>query len=156
MQKRNDVQAEARRWIGTPVIHQHQLLGVGVDCWGHVRATGEGAGVLTVDAARWAQFAGYSRQPSPKVVLGVCRAFLKPRQVAMGLPGDIACIAWRTGLPMHLAILGEFRGRATLIHADARRVDRQHPTGQVVEHGFTQEWPGLVHSWWRFPGVEAR
>lgn len=156
MSKRTEIQTEARRWLGTPVIHQHRLQGVGVDCWGHISGVGLALGLMTVDPGKWAPFAGYGRQPSPRLVLGICRAFLKPRQVKVGLPGDIACIAWRDGLPMHLAILGEHSGRLTLIHADARRVDRTHPTGQVVEHGFSQEWPSLVDSWWRFPGVEAR
>jgi hypothetical protein len=49
---------------------------------------------------------------------------------------------------MHLAILADAKGRATMIHALG-------DIGRVVEHGFTAEWPGRVESWWRYPGLVA-
>lgn len=157
MQKRDEVQAAARRWKGTPVLHQHAIQGFGVDCWKLIEATGTETGVLTMDAELWAPFASYGRQPSPRLVMGCAEAFLRP--TTEPLPADIALIAWREGLPMHFALLAEFRGRQTLIHAlgGSWETSRVLATGEmadkVVEHGFTAEWPSLVHSWWRYPGL---
>lgn len=142
--QRLDLIIEARRWLGTPVRHQHAILGHGADCWAVVKEPGLACGVLDYDDDRMAPFAAYGEQPSPRIVLGVLETFLLP---VTGEPetADVACIAWRPGLPMHMAILGDFQGRKTLIHA----LRNKH---QVVEHGFSAEWPGLVHSWWRYPG----
>lgn len=146
MSKRAEILAEARTWLGTPKIHQHALKGFGVDCWGLVRATGEACQVLTVDPEAWEHFQGYGEVPSPRLVLGCANTFLVPIQEP-GV-GDIALLQWRDGLPMHFSLVGEFRGRRTLIHpiGNGRRAS-------CVEHGFTAEWPGLLHSWWSFPGL---
>jgi hypothetical protein len=156
MPKRNEVLIEARRWLGTPLRHQHALLGFGVDCWGLVRAVGEACNVLTISDEAWAPYQGYGPQPSPRMVKRGAEEFLAPLE---GEPrvGDIACLAWREGLPMHFAIRGEFNGRPTLIHVlgdrNARQTVSRAPAATVKEHGFTQEWPTLVDSWWSYPGL---
>lgn len=149
MDQRAAVLEEARLWLGTPYKHQHMLRGVGVDCIGLVWGVGEGAGVLTVDRAVAAQFMGYSRTPNPRRMKLALETFFVPAGDDV-LPGDFAWIAWDAArnLPQHLAILGEKRGKPTLIHADSVQ-------GKCIEHGFTMEWPGLVRSWWRYPGVVA-
>ncbi len=138
--------AQARLWIGTPVRHQHAIIGFGVDCWHLVREVGTACGVLDYDDTLFDPFRAYGEQPSPRLVLGACRTFLASLEPGQQQVGDVACIAWRSGLPMHLAILGEYRSRPTLVHAHGAR-------GRVVEHGFTAEWPRLVDSWWRYPGA---
>jgi hypothetical protein len=146
MQKREQIIERARTWVETPVLHQHAILGFGVDCWNLVKAVGEAEAVLQVDAELWAPFAGYGREPSPRIVMGVATTFLRPVEDGEQMAADIACIAWRPNLPMHFAILAAHKGRPTLIHA-WKTVEK------VCEHGFEQEWPGLVHSWWRYPGL---
>jgi len=143
LQKREALIAEARRWVRTPHRHQHEIMGHGADCWTTVKASGVACGVLPFSDERFAPFAAYSEQPSPRTVLGVLREFFLPVE-GDPLLADVACIAWRPGLPMHLAILGDWKGRPTLIHCLKR---------EVVEHGFSYEWPGRVHSWWRYPGL---
>jgi hypothetical protein len=137
---------EARRWLRTPVRHQHAILGHGVDCWNHIRAVGEACDVLTVRPNAWEPFAAYGEQPSPRLVMGVAETFLRPQPKPR--VGDIALIEWRPGLTMHFAILGQYRDRLTLVHA-------YKPRREVVEHGFVAEWPGLVHSWWRYPRLRG-
>lgn len=143
--QRSEVFREALRWNETPFLHQHRILGHGVDCWNLIRAPGEACGVLSIDEELFAPFAAYGLQPSPRQVLGVLSTFLRP---VTGEPmlADVACIAWRPNLPMHMAILGEHEGRPTLLHASSK-------FGKVVHHGFVAEWPRLVHSWWRYPGL---
>lgn len=110
-----------------------------------IREPGRALEVLDYSEERMAPFAAYGEQPSPRIVTGVLETFLLP----VGdepRTADVACLQWRDGLPMHMAILGDFEGRPTLLHCLKR-------FGGVTEHGFTQEWPGLVHSWWRYPGL---
>ena len=141
-----DVVAAARRWIGTPWRHQHRLHGFGVDCVGLVCAAGMEAGVLEDPAGNFAPWRGYGRLPNPTKMRAGLEAFLRPLGDEAPADGDVMWIAWREAphLPMHLAIKATWQGRPTIIHA-AQLI------GQVVEHGFTGEWPDLVHSWYRFP-----
>jgi hypothetical protein len=143
--KPDDLLIEARCWLGTPHRHQHAILGHGADCWTTVCEPGRTLGLLDYSAERMAPYEAYGEQPSPRVVIGILNTFLRPIE-GEARTADVACLQWREGLPMHMAILGEFRGRPTLIHCLKR-------LGGVVEHGFTQEWPQLVHSWWRYPGL---
>lgn len=133
--------------MGTPYVHQHRTLGVGVDCIGLIWAVGEAVGVLSVDPAKVKRFLGYTRMPNPRRMREALETFFVP-VTAEYEPGDVAWLAWDRdhAVPQHTAILGEHRQRPTLIHAFA-------PAGKCVEHGFTGEWPQLVTSWWRYPGL---
>ena len=149
MELREEIQEEARRWLGTPYRHQHRMRGVAVDCIGVIWGVGEACRALSVDEALVRPYLAYSRLPSPTRFLDALAAFLEPAGDFV-MPGDIACMAWDNdhGLPQHVGILCEDRGRPTIIHAESQ-------IGRCVEHGFVGEWPGRVHSWWRYPGVAA-
>lgn len=144
--------AAARSWVGTPYRHQHKLKGVGVDCVGLIIGAGLEAGVLSITDEEWAPFAGYSRTPNPSHMTRAIEAFMRPlmiRPMPAELPpdGSVCWMGWRENLPMHLAILATLPdGRRSMIHA----YDRAR---KCVEHGFDQEWPTRVISWWRYPGV---
>lgn len=136
---------EAREWLGTPYRHQARLRGVGVDCVGLIVGVGLATGALIgFDDAAFSPFKGYGRLPHPERMGEAMRRFLC--QIETPRPGDIAWIEWRSSLPMHLAILAEADGRATMIHAT-------NQIGRVVEHGFVAPWPGMVDSWWRYPAL---
>lgn len=144
---RASVVLEARRWVGTEWRHQHRLIGVGVDCANLVIAAGVGAGVLEDPGPRFSPWRNYSRTPNPNKMRKGLEAFLVPLGDGEDpQPGDVAWIAWKEArhLPMHLAILATLDGRATIIHSSQR-------VGRAVEHGFTAEWPDLVHAWYRYP-----
>lgn len=141
----------ARGWVGTPYLHQHRLKGVGVDCGNLVIAAGLEAGVIPWTEEAWAPFVGYGRTPNPAHMTKAMETFLEPlmiRPMPAELPpdGSVAWMGWRSNLPMHLAILATHGGRRTIIHA----YDRAR---KCAEHGFDQEWPARVISWWRYPGV---
>jgi NlpC/P60 family putative phage cell wall peptidase len=145
---REQIIAEARRWVGTPYHHQAALIGVGCDCVGLIRGVGHSTGAMPLDPDGWRQFAGYGRLPNPRRMKEGMERFLVP---APGLPqiADIAWLQWRADLPMHLAILAtDTRGGLTLIHSYSE-------AGCVVEHGMTPEWHNRVLSWWRYPNVEG-
>lgn len=144
--RRTLILATAREWLGTPFKHQARVKGVGVDCAGLAIEVGLGAGVLTMDGPAWEQYRNYARLPNPRMMGAALGTFARLHE-GEPLPGDICWLEWRSGLPMHLAILGvDAAGQPTLIHA-------LESAGRVVEHGFTAEWPARVVSWWRFPGL---
>ena len=135
---------EARSWVGVPFLHQGRSR-AGVDCAGLVIAVGEATGTLSIGDEAWRPYSAYGRQPSPKRMGQALAEFLRPVTPEEAMVGDVAWIAWREPLAMHLAILAEHNGRRTLIHA----LERER---RVVEHGFTAEWPALVKAWFRYPG----
>lgn len=140
---RERIIAEARGWIGTPYRHQAALRGVGCDCVGLVRGVGLAVGAW--DDAGWSEFAAYSRTPNPRRMGEGMRRFLV-ELYGDPLPGDVAWVQWRDGLPMHLAIIAEQHGRRTMIHALSE-------IGRVVEHGIDDAWQSRIVSFWRFPHV---
>lgn len=144
---RESIVQEARRWVGTPYAHQAALLGVGCDCVGLIRGVGFACDVLPQRPEEWKLFNAYGRLPSPKRMAEGMRTFLIPVGTGAEQPGDIAWLAWRADLPMHLAILAESNGRPTLIHSYS-------DVGRVVEHGLSQQWSDRVVSWWRYPGAD--
>lgn len=122
------------------------MRGVGVDCVGLIIGVGlQTRALTTFDEAAFAPFAGYGRLPHPDRMGEAMRRFLRPTDAPE--PGDVAWLEWRSGLPMHLAILAEWEGQRTLIHAT-------NQVGRVVEHGFRSPWPGMVGSWWRYPALD--
>jgi NlpC/P60 family putative phage cell wall peptidase len=143
---RADVLAEARTWIGTPFHHGQRLKGVACDCIGMAWGVGEATKALKVPRALARRYAGYGRTPKPadmRDALETCLVAVEDPQIA-----DLAWIHWGDpAVPMHLAILGEVRGRQTLIHALSGR--------GVVEHGFTGPWPPRVLGWFGYPGLGA-
>ena len=151
MDPREQVQWEARRWIGTPYKHQHRFRGAGggIDCVNLVWAVGEACNVLEIDPVAAKPFLGYGRLPNATRLLAALNRFWRPIEPEDALPGDIPVMGWDKArkIPQHMGILAEIAdGRRTLIHADGQ-------TGKCVEVGFSGEWPERVLCWFRFPGL---
>lgn len=144
---------EARRWLDTPFVHQASAIGAGVDCGGLIRGVGRAAGVLDMSDDDWRPWAAYARAPNPRRMGEAMRLFLRRIRPSKALPGDVLWLQWRDDLPMHLAILAEHKGRRTIIHAYSGAATPAFPEGRVVEHGYAAEWPGRLHSAWRYPGL---
>lgn len=143
----SEIVAEARTWVGTPYRHQGRVKGARVDCVGLILGVGKELGLLDISPEDWKRHAGYSTQPNPRLMGEGMRKFLVevPIDPTVVPPdGAIAWMAWREDLPMHLAIIGTFEGRKTMIHAYGQ-------AGACVEHGFVSEWPSRVASWWAYP-----
>lgn len=154
--RRAAVVAEARTWVGTAFAHQAAEKGVGCDCGGLIRGVGVAAGVLEMTAEDWRPWAAYARAPNPRRMGEAMRLFLRRIRPSQALPGDVLWLQWREDLPMHLAILADFKGRPSIIHAYSGAVSRDFPEGRVVEHGYGAEWPARLHSAWRYPGFALR
>ncbi|MBS3962570.1 MAG: C40 family peptidase [Sandarakinorhabdus sp.] len=125
MQRRSDLVAAARGFIGTPWRHQGRLKGVGVDCVGLVVGALAEVGIL-VDGRT-----DYPRQPDPDELLGQLRTWCRRRPKAR--PGDILLFAMDGHRPQHIGIATDIG----VIHAHAG-------ARAVVEHGLDETWAPRV------------
>lgn len=153
MPNSEDLIAAARSWIGTSYLHQHREKGTGVDCVGLIIGAGKEANVLsTWTEEAWLSASRYATTPNPRQMLQAMHQFLVPIEVGEGtLPpdGSIALIGWRSGLPMHLAIIATApEGYRTIIHAFSL-------AGSVVEHTLSEDWKALISGWWRYPDLRG-
>lgn len=145
------IQAEARTWVGTAYRHQGKVKGRAVDCVGLILGVGHALDYLAISREEWAEFASYSRTPNPRKMERAMNRFLDPLPIGKDEEppaGAVGWFGWRDEMPMHLAIIGRFEGRPTMIHAFSH-------AERCVEHGFVSEWPGRVVSWWAYPGTQA-
>lgn len=133
--------AEARRWIGTPYIHQASLLGVGCDCLGLVRGVWrsvvgqepEAPGAYTPD---WAEASGIERLADAGA-----RHFLSV-STADFVAGDVLLFRWRDNVPAkHLGIA---TSAASMVHA--------HDGAAVCEVALSAWWRRRLAFAFRFPG----
>lgn len=141
-----DVMTEARGWVNEPTPYEHQAMrrGLGADCVGLIIGVGLACGVTDWTPKRHRPFAGYARTPNPDRMRVALAEFLIP--ITEPQIGDIMWLEWREGLPMHLAILADFKGRETMIHASGE-------IGWCVEHDIDAQWRERIAAWWRYPGL---
>jgi len=137
MTTRGEVIIEARRWLGTPFMHQARVQGVGVDCAGLIVCVARACGLLDVD------YQGYGRVPHEGMLRAICDQHLTP----IAAP-DPACVLLMGFLPgpgneQHLAILTD---ADTIIHA-------YESAGSCVEHRYSSAWRARTNAIYRMPGV---
>jgi NlpC/P60 family putative phage cell wall peptidase len=134
--------AEARRWIGTPYLHQGSLIGAGCDCLGLVRGVWralvgpepEEAGPYTPD---WAEACGVEA-----LALAGARHFTAVAPTDF-MAGDVLLFRWRVGAPAkHLAIASS---ATTIIHA--------HDGAGVAEVALGPWWRRRIAWAFAFPGA---
>lgn len=112
--RRDEVLAEAARWIGTPYRHQGSRRGVGCDCLGLVRGVwralyGREPEALPVYSPDWAE----TRADDP--LIDAARRHMTEIDPREAQPGDLLAFRWRRHLPAkHLGIAA---ADGALIHA---------------------------------------
>lgn len=134
---------EARRYVGTPWVHQGRAPGAGLDCIGIIVCAARAAGATIVDRD------GYGRQPNPRQLMAAFEENFEQIDPADRRPGDLLVFYWRESrklgrLPQHAGIVTERRGGEGLLHAYDR-------VGRTVETGLDERWTSRVHSAWRIP-----
>jgi NlpC/P60 family putative phage cell wall peptidase len=141
---RNDVVAEARRWLGTPYHHQASACGIGTDCLGLVRGVwrtlhGGEAEAVPAYARDWGEVTG------AETMLAAARRHLvecSPRDVA---PGDVLIFRYRAhAIAKHVAIMS---GPTSMIHAIEGRA--------VAEVPFGRWWHRHLAAAFSFPGISS-
>jgi hypothetical protein len=133
-----EVVREARRWIGTPFVHQGRSRH-GVDCIGLivcVRAAFDGF----PEGMR--EIRNYRRRPADGLLLDRVRHYCS--QLTEPEPAALVLVQWpKDATPSHTMLCAG----DTVIHAYQR-------VGRVVEVGYRAHWERWTHSLWRLPGVE--
>jgi len=112
--RRAEVVAIARRWIGTPYQHQASLEGVGCDCLGLVRGVwralyGSEPTPVPPYTRDWSEVSG------AETLLEAARAHFVEIDVQRAMPGDVLVFRLRPGLVAKHA--GVLASAATFIHA---------------------------------------
>lgn len=134
----------ARRWIGTPYVHQASVRGAGADCLGLVRGV-------------WRALYGSEPEPVPPysadwgetgrdelLMAGALRHLIALPQGAEEQPGQVLLFRMREGaIAKHLGILAETGARASFVHAYDRH--------GVIESPFGSPWRARVVGRFRFP-----
>ena len=143
MSDRLDVVAEARRWIGTPYLHQASLRGAGTDCLGLLRGVwrallGQEPLVVPAYTMDWSEPSG------EEVMLHSARRWLVERPQAGLEAGDVILFRMREGsVAKHVGIVAETGEHPTFIHAY---------TGHgVVENALSTPWVRRIAGRFAYP-----
>lgn len=137
---RAEIVAEARRWIGTPYVHQASCLGAGTDCLGLVRGIwrsvyGQEPELVPAYGAGWGEVG------RDEVLLEASQRHLTLITSDAMAPGDMLLFRMRQGAPAkHLALLVE---GSRMIHAYSGHA--------VLEGDFSEGWRRRLCATFRFP-----
>lgn len=135
--------AIARRWIGTPYMHQASCLGAGADCLGLVR--GVWRGLLGREPADVPAYTPDWSEPQREERLWhAARSHLVVLPAGAPGLGDVVLFRMRdAGVAKHLGIIGRDGDAATFIHAY---------TGHgVVESALSAPWRRRIVARFAFP-----
>lgn len=139
----DDVVAEARRWIGTPYVHQASTPGAGADCLGLVRGVWravfgrepESPPAYTCDWSEAARDERLWRAAARHLVPCARDAFA---------PGDVVLFRMRTaGVAKHLGIVGSVGRSPSFVHA--------YSGHGVIESPLSVPWRRRIVARFAFP-----
>jgi NlpC/P60 family putative phage cell wall peptidase len=140
----NRVVRIARRWVGTPYLHQASCRGAGTDCLGLLRGVwrelyGSEPEAVPAYTADWSEPAGEERLHDA----ALRHMALRPRGSAQS--GDVLLFRMRRGgVAKHLGIAAQIGAVPTFIHAY---------TGHgVVESPLAKPWQRRIVARFVFPG----
>ena len=135
--------AEARRWIGTPYLHQASARGAGADCLGLLRGVWralhggepETAPPYTPD---WSEASREER------LFGAAQRHLLPKPLAAEASGDVLLFRMRAGtVAKHLGIAGNVGATPTFVHA--------YSGHGVIESPLSAPWRRRIVARFEFP-----
>jgi NlpC/P60 family putative phage cell wall peptidase len=141
---REQIVAEARRWIGTPYRHQASLRGVGCDCVGMVAGIwssvfGEAPGMPQAYSSGWLD-------PSPEeTLLALARRHMAERQPHAFEPGDMLVFRWVDRMPAR---------HCGIAVSETRMVHAYQSAGKVAEGELHRQWRQRIAGVFAFPAVE--
>ena len=143
MSDRNDVVAEARRWIGTPYAHQASCLGGGTDCLGLVR--GIWRSLLGVEPEKVPIYTtDWSEPQREEALLSAAIRWLVKKPLNAEDAGDVLVFRMRDdSVAKHLGISSRRQGNKTFIHA--------YSGHSVIETSLSAPWERRVAGRFEFP-----
>ncbi len=143
MTDRLEIAAEARRWLGTPYLHQASLPGAGSDCLGLVRGIWRGLhGAEPQDIPPYTQ--DWSEPQRDEILWRSCQRWLIEQPPEGEHVGDVLLFRMaRHAVSKHLGIQVSVGDSPTFIHAYCKH--------GVVETRLTQPWRIRVVARFSFP-----
>jgi len=140
---RADIVTAARRWIGTPYVHQCATRGAGSDCLGLVRGVwrevyGSEPEAIPAYSMDWSEPQGEER------LWHAALRHLTPKSAQDAAAGDAMLFRMRPGaVAKHLGIMAQTGARPRFIHAYARH--------GVVESALSLPWQRRIVACFAFP-----
>lgn len=143
MSHSQQIVAEARKWIGTPYLHQASVKGAGTDCLGLLRGVwralhGREPEVVPPYTEDWAE-------PSRReVLMEAAQRWLMCKSLSDAAAGDVLLFRMREGsIAKHLGIQSATGATASFVHAY---------TGHgVIESCLSQPWQRRIAARFAFP-----
>lgn len=140
---RPDIVEEARRWLGTPYLHQASVCGAGADCLGLLRGVwracmGHEPEDVPVYSMDWSEPQGEER------MWNAARRHLREKPVSDLSVGDVLLFRMRDeGVAKHLGILSDTAPVPRFIHA--------YSGHGVVENALSDPWRRRIVACFEFP-----
>ncbi len=135
--------AEARRWLGTPYVHQASRLGAGADCLGLVRGVWR-ALYQTEPELPPAYTMDWSEPQGEERLWAAALRHLIPKPLEAEAAGDVLLFRMRAGgVAKHLGILSQAGSAPYFIHA--------YSGHGVVESPLSAPWARRVVARFAFP-----
>lgn len=142
----DSVVTEARSYIGTKVRFKGRDHN-SIDCVGLALMVGIAAGGLVIPPEEMEALDRYGWLPPSYKLVELIERYLRPADIQR--PGDVGMFEFGArGLPMHLAVMAEFEGRTTMIHANPLVRPKR-----VTEHTYAGAWVARNPTFWRYPGI---
>lgn len=131
---------EARKWIGTPYLHQASVIHQGADCLGLIRGVwrktvGPEPEQIPGYSSDWGEISG--KEP----MLDAAQKWFVPIEVLRALSGDIVLFRWKPNAPVKHA--GILTSSNRFIHA--------YEKAGVVETTLGTHWKSRLVTAFRFP-----
>lgn len=139
--------AEARRWIGTPYVHQASCRGAGADCLGLIR--GVWRALFGAEPAAVPPYTpDWGEAGRQEVLWAAALGHLAPRPRGAAAAGDVLLFRMRDGgVAKHLGLQAEVGVRPSFIHAY---------TGHgVIESPLTGPWSRRIVARFAFPDEQT-
>ena len=142
MQTNQDIVDEARRWLGTPYVHQASVRGAGADCLGLLRGVwravkGQEPEAVPVYSMDWSEPQGEER------MWAAARRHLVEKAPGQMTLGDVLLFRMRdTAVAKHLGIVSR---------SDPVRFIHAYSGHGVVENTLSEPWRRRVVACFAFP-----
>lgn len=139
----NAALTEARRWIGTPYVHQASVKGAGTDCLGLLRGVwrhlyGQEPETVPAYSADWAE------PQKDEVLWAAAQRHLQVKPLTDAAPGDVLLFRMRRGgIAKHVGLQGFIGTAPSFVHAFAGHA--------VLESPFSSPWRRRVVARFEFP-----
>lgn len=140
---RQDIVVEARKWLGTPYVHQASVRGAGADCLGLLRGVwrdviGHEPEPVPVYSMDWSEPQGEER------LWAAAQRHLSQTPMTRVAAGDVLLFRMRDGgVAKHLGIVTDTGAETRFIHA--------YSGHGVVENTLSAPWRRRVVACFQFP-----